>query len=146
MSLHALYATTEATPDRPATTYRIGLPTTEANAHARHQRFDLPHYYSGRRFAVGGDARAIRWWEVRQVDAQGYGLGAARHVTATRVLVHDVHALPEGPHDLHMRRDGEDWYVCKVIAPSGRCALGVGSHPMIAQQSARRNARCDGLI
>lgn len=148
--MHALYATTYATPDHGPITFRVGTPTSLENAHKRHQRFDVPHYYGRRRFGIQCGSTApleIQWWEVREVDAHGKGLGSERHARAIPVLVHDVQTLPEGPHTLTVERNG--WgaqrYTATVEAAGG-IAQGTANNVMTAQSMARLNARRESLI
>lgn len=150
MPRYALFATTQATIDgTPTVCFRVGLPTTLSNAHARHERFDQAHYYGRVRFGVqvASATLEVAWWEVREVDERGRGIGSERHFGAIPILVHDVQPLPEREHTLYVERNGYGAhpYTATVETDNG-IAQGTGAHPMTAQSMARLNARKSNLI
>lgn len=80
----ALYATTEVLDNGQRITFRIGLPTSWARAHARWARL----YPAANRAARVRFARrwySIAHYEVRHVDRHGIGLGSERHGRAIPV-------------------------------------------------------------
>lgn len=148
--LHALYATVE-TPSGPRT-YRIGLPATRAVIMARHARFDNAHHRNRRRLrlTLRGASYPLRWLEVREVDAQGRGLGAERHWGAYGVPVNALSIEPDGTHRVTVTGSSSKWRAtgktAALLTTRTSALYGYGSNPTAAILDARREARRKRLI
>lgn len=149
-NLRALYATCD-TPGGKRT-YRIGLPASEAVIWKRYERFDAAHYRNRRHLTVclrNGQSYPVLYLEVRDVDAQGRGLGGERHWSAYGVPVSALVIQPDGPHVITYH-DSKAWRVtgrCSAVLTSKRGAVvGYGRHTLDARLSALREARQRALI
>jgi hypothetical protein len=87
---HAVFAT--APSEQGGKCFRIGNPTTLYAAHDRHRRLDSISYRTGVHQRVRHDGRwyAVKFFEVREVDHLGRGLGSERHERAIPVRYSDV--------------------------------------------------------
>ena len=152
-NLRALYATCD-TPTGTRT-FRIGLPASDKVITARHARFDNAHYRNRRRLSVklrSGASYPVRMsgLEIRDVDAQGRGLGSARHWTAYSVPVSSLVIEPDGPHTITFH-GSKRWRVtgqCSAILSNGQggVVVGYGRHTLDARLDAQREARRLALI
>lgn len=148
-SLRALYATCD-TPSGKRT-FRIGLPASDAVIMKRYQRFDNAHYRNRRRLTVclRRASYPVLFLEVRDVDAQGRGLGGERHWNAYSVPVSALHIEPDAPHRI-VYEGSRKWRVtgeCSAILTSKRgVVVGYGQHTLDARLSALREARQRALI
>lgn len=153
MSLLALYATVD-TPNG-VRTFRVGLPASDAVIWKRYQRLDNAHYRNRRKVTVNlrsGASYPVRMsgLEVREVDAQGHGLGSERHWDAYCVPVSAVRIEPDAPHTIEFF-GSKRWRVtgqCAAHLSNGRgcVVVGYGKHTLDAAQDARREARQRALI
>ena len=152
--LTALYATCHRSEfDGRTTTFRIGLPASEAVTYARHERFDNAHYRGRRRLSVMHNGRSypVKFLEVREVDAAtGRGLGSERHWTARKVPVGALHIIPDAPHELNIycnrRWTATDKWGCTLVTYDQQAFIGYGTNGLKAAAAARLHARKAGAL
>ena len=148
-NLRALYATCD-TPNGKRT-FRIGLPASDAVLWRRYERFDNAHYRNRRRLTVclRRASYPVLFLEVRDVDAQGRGLGSERHWSAYSVPVSALVIERDAPHRI-VYEGSRKWRVtdeCSAILTSKRGAVvGYGPDVFEARLSALREARQRSLI